>query len=81
MSPPGDSPSILLVEDDDLLRELYRAALNNAGVSVTPVADGMSTGNCLPNRPPDRLIKGVGETLRHSYPELRNAQDADNSLS
>ena len=60
MSPAADSPSILLVEDDDLLRELYRAALKNAGYSVTPVADGMSALHILEVHIPDLIVLDLG---------------------
>ena len=41
LSPRGNKPSILIVEDDHALRELYRITLISAGYAVAAVEDGV----------------------------------------
>ncbi len=38
--PPENIPSILVIEDEHFITELYKRALENAGFSVTTIADG-----------------------------------------
>jgi DNA-binding response OmpR family regulator len=47
---------ILIVEDDDALRGLYRMALSLAGYAVEEASDGLVALNVIDNHPPDLII-------------------------
>lgn len=47
---------ILVVEDDDALRGLYRTTLSLAGYSVDEADDGLVALNVIDNNPPDLII-------------------------
>ena len=47
---------ILVVEDDDSLRGLYRTTLSLAGYTVDEAADGLTALRAIDNQPPDLVI-------------------------
>ena len=54
---------VLLVEDDEQTRELYRDALYMAGFSVLIAADGVSALQIVERHTPDALVIDVGLPL------------------
>ena len=42
MNPTAPAPKVILVEDDELIRELYQSELTNAGLEVDAFANGNS---------------------------------------
>ncbi len=50
---------ILVVDDDDSLRELLRMHLSSAGYEVSTAADGISAGYQVLNNPPDLILSDV----------------------
>ncbi len=50
---------ILVVEDDDSLRELLRMHLSSAGYEVFAAPDGIAAGYEVLRRPPDLIISDV----------------------
>ena len=50
---------ILVVEDDDSLRELLRMHLAAAGYEVSTAADGISAGYQVLKNPPDLILSDV----------------------
>ncbi len=51
--------SILVVEDDDTMRELLRLHLSSAGYAVRAAADGVEAGHAILEHIPDLLITDV----------------------
>lgn len=49
-------PTIVIVEDDELVREIAARALEGAGHSVIPVADGLDAIDCVWESDPDLVI-------------------------
>jgi CheY-like chemotaxis protein len=49
-------PSVLVVEDDPTLRELYRAALQGAGYAVVAVDDGLAALRYTEQHRPDAVV-------------------------
>ena len=49
-------PTILLVEDDDTLRQLFKRALERAGFAVLPVANGSAVLVHLERLVPDLVV-------------------------
>ena len=47
---------ILVVEDDEGLRGLYRMTLSLAGFTVEEAADGLAALNVIDSRPPDLVV-------------------------
>jgi DNA-binding response OmpR family regulator len=54
---------VLLVEDDDQTREMYRSALHMAGFSVFVAADGITALRQLEARTPDVVVLDLGLPL------------------
>jgi CheY-like chemotaxis protein len=50
---------ILVVDDDDSLRELLRMHLSAAGYEVSTAADGISAGYLVLKSPPDLILSDV----------------------
>ena len=50
---------ILVVDDDDSLRELLRMHLASAGYEVSTAADGISAGYQVLKNPPDLILSDV----------------------
>ena len=50
------APTILLVEDDDDLRRLFRTALRMEGLRVLEAADGLTALRLLDKEPPPDLV-------------------------
>ena len=80
MPSPPPKPSILVVEDDRSLREMYRAALRSAGYEVGAVEDGTDALRRLEHWSPDVIVLDLalpqmnGRDLRHELrarPETR----------
>lgn len=53
------SASILVVDDDQSLRELLRLHLSNAGYEVRMAEDGIAAGYLVLRQPPDLIISDV----------------------
>ncbi|MGH7995092.1 MAG: response regulator, partial [Opitutaceae bacterium] len=51
-----ESRSILLVDDEEPVRDVIRAALERAGHKVETVSDGLGASRCLERQPYDLLI-------------------------
>jgi chemosensory pili system protein ChpA (sensor histidine kinase/response regulator) len=51
--------SILFIDDDEVMRELVRVHLTNAGYRVTLAEDAVAGGKMLYGSPPDLLIMDV----------------------
>lgn len=54
---------VLLVEDDDQTRELYRSALQISGFSVMAAADGITALRVIERHQPDALVIDLGLPL------------------
>ena len=50
---------ILVVDDDDSLRELLRMHLSSAGYDVSTAADGIAAGYSVLRNPPDLIVSDV----------------------
>ena len=61
-------PHVLLIEDDDELRERYRATLESAGYHVTELPDGTSARgyfeDCLLHEQPRAIVDCIVSDLR-----------------
>lgn len=51
---------VLVVEDDPLLRELYRSTLRGAGYAVVAVEDGVDALRRVERNPPDAVLLDLG---------------------
>jgi CheY-like chemotaxis protein len=75
------SKTVLIVEDDRTLRELYRSALRTAGYEVGAVEDGTDALHRVEHWTPDVVVLDLalprldGRDLRH---ELRSRPDTRN---
>jgi CheY-like chemotaxis protein len=56
LSPRGKKPSVLIVEDDHALRELYRITLTGAGYAVAAVEDGIDALRCIEGHTPNLVL-------------------------
>jgi CheY-like chemotaxis protein len=54
--PSGPKPTVLVVEDDRPLREMYRAALTLAGYTVVAVEDGIDALQHVEHAPPNLIV-------------------------
>ena len=52
----GRNPIVLIVEDDQALRRMYRAALGLAGFDVVEADDGLAALHFLDHRRPDLVV-------------------------
>jgi CheY-like chemotaxis protein len=59
MTTPAQSSTILLVEDDQLLREIAAETLRDAGYSVVTASDGQEALRLLPTVRPDLILSDV----------------------
>ncbi|HEY2447185.1 MAG TPA: response regulator [Rhizomicrobium sp.] len=59
MSPPDDRTSILVVDDDAVVREFMSATLEDAGFDVTTAEDGEAALRLCLENPPDLIIADV----------------------
>ena len=59
MNPPCGQPTILVVDDDPLIRELLGLHLANAGYSVVVAEDAVAAGRCLLRQVPDLMLLDV----------------------
>lgn len=61
------SNSILVVDDDQSMRELLRIHLSNAGYDVSVAADGIEAGYAVLRNPPDLIITDVNMPNMNGY--------------
>ena len=54
------APTILIVEDDDDARRLYRSALSMAGFRVVEAQDGLPALRRIDDSPPDLVVLDLG---------------------
>jgi DNA-binding response OmpR family regulator len=52
----ADRHTVLVVEDDASLRQMYRTALGLAGFLVVEAEDGLQALHCIEGQPPDLVI-------------------------
>ena len=57
--PPANSASILIVDDDDIVRTIMRAELEAEGYAVTEAKDGLEGCEACWSSPPDLVISDV----------------------
>ena len=70
---------ILVVDDDDSLRELLRMHLSSAGYEVTTAADAIAAGYQVLRSPPDLILSDVNMPHMDGF-EFIAALKADSSL-
>jgi CheY-like chemotaxis protein len=73
------SKSILVVDDDQSLRDLLKLHLSNAGYSVTTASDGIEAGYAVLKDPPDLIITDVNMPHMDGY-QFVEALKSDRSL-
>ena len=71
--------SILVVDDDQSLRELLRLHLSSAGYEVSTASDGIEAGYAVLKSPPDLIITDVNMPHMDGY-EFVEALKSDHSL-
>ena len=71
--------SILVVDDDQSLRELLRLHLSSAGYEVSTAADGIEAGYAVLKSPPDLIITDVNMPNMDGYAFVE-ALKADKTL-
>ena len=71
--------SILIVDDDQSLRELLRLHLSSAGYDVTTASDGIEAGYAVLKSPPDLIISDIGMPHMDGY-EFIAALKSDKTL-
>jgi CheY-like chemotaxis protein len=74
--PGGRKPSILMADDDEVIRVLVRSLIERAGYSVIEAADGLEAVNKFKERPEeiDLLVFDVrmpGKDGKQAYDEIR----------
>jgi DNA-binding response OmpR family regulator len=62
---PRGFPIVLVVEDDQQTRDLYRAALNAAGYAVVAVPDGLDALRVMEQSPPAAVVLDLGLPRLH----------------
>ncbi|MSP95761.1 MAG: response regulator [Betaproteobacteria bacterium] len=72
--------TILIVEDDFIMRELLRLHLSSAGYAVRVAADGIEAGRAVLSITPDLIITDVNMPHMDGF-ELVAALKADPSLA
>lgn len=73
------SKSILVVDDDQSLRDLLRLHLSNAGYSVRTAANGIEAGYSVLKDPPDLIITDVNMPHMDGY-QFVEALKSDRTL-
>ena len=71
--------SILVVDDDQSLRELLRLQLSAAGYDVSTASDGIEAGYAVLKNPPDLIITDVNMPHMDGY-QFVEALKSDKSL-
>ena len=71
---------ILVVDDDDSLRELLRMHLASAGYEVATASDGISAGYLVLKNPPDLILSDVSMPHMDGF-EFVAALRADKALA
>lgn len=74
------SKSILVVDDDQSLRELLRLHLSNAGYDVTTASDGIEAGYAVLRGRPDLILTDVNMPHMNGY-EFVEALKSDSALA
>lgn len=75
-----EKPLVLVVDDDQVIRELLKLHLDNAGYRVLTAADGITGGHLILNARPDLVIVDVDMPYMGGY-ELVEAVKADSTTS
>ena len=73
------SATILVIEDDDSIRDLLRMHLSAAGYAVQVAPDAISAGYLVLRSPPDLIISDVNMPHMNGF-EFVEALKADNTL-
>jgi CheY-like chemotaxis protein len=71
--------TILVVDDDETIRELLQLHLRNAGYAVHVAEDAVEAGHLILRQPPDLIISDVNMPHMDGF-EFIAAVRADNSL-
>jgi len=71
--------SILVVDDDESIRELLRLHLSAAGYEVHVAADAIAAGHLVLRSPPDLIISDISMPYMNGF-EFVEALKADQSL-
>lgn len=71
---------ILVIDDDEVIRDLVKLHLTNAGYRVLTAADGISGGYLVLNGRPDLVIVDIEVPYMDGY-ELVEAMKADTTTS
>ncbi len=71
--------SILVVDDDQSLRELLKLHLSSAGYTVSTASDGIEAGYAVLKDPPDLIITDVNMPHMDGY-QFVEALKSDHSL-
>lgn len=74
------SKSILVVDDDQSLRELLRLHLSSAGYDVTTASDGIEAGYAVLRSPPDLILTDVNMPHMNGY-EFVEALKSEKALA
>ena len=75
-SPSAEQAVVLVIDDDDLMRDLLKLHLANAGYKVLLAEDGVAGGYRVLNEKPDLIIVDVDMPHMSGY-ELVQALKAD----
>jgi CheY-like chemotaxis protein len=73
------SATILVIEDDDGIRELLRMHLSAAGYAVQVAPDAIAAGYLVLRSPPDLIISDINMPHMNGF-EFVEALKADNTL-
>src|SRR4051812_37804086 len=65
-------PTVLIVEDDDELRRMFRHALSFAGLEVLESRDGYSALHFIEQPPPTAIVLDLGLPLISGHVVLRD---------
>jgi DNA-binding response OmpR family regulator len=76
----SEGRNILLVEDDDDLRGMFRAALTFAGFKVRDAIDGLDALKALGRGPTDLVVLDLGLPEIHGLTVLQSIRTLDNNL-
>ena len=74
----SDTRRVLVVEDDDDLRELVREVLRRAGLSVVEAADGRAALDRIRDDPPDVVVLDLGLPQVDGWEALQRIRDGTN---
>lgn len=72
---PGTRKRIVVVDDDEFMRELLGLHLTNAGYEVLVAEDAVAAGHLVVRSPPDLLIVDVRMPYMSGYEFVRAVKD------